>query len=281
MDGSTAAYTTPFKQGEPLYSWAVAQVIDPGESTKCKRGDVILSSETKWEEYCTIPETSIFRIPEGVDNEAALGVCGMPGATAYLGLTRVGKLKQGETILVSGGAGAVGSVVGQIAKIMGCKVIGIAGSDEKVQFMKEIGFDCGINYKTVGDLTAKLKQVCPNGVDLYWDNVGGTTLDAALLNLKIFGRVVQCGTMSSYNAESPPQGLRIEPLILTKRLRVEGFIVFDFVEHWNEAVNQLAEWYKAGKIKKRVTVKKGFDNLPTAFLDMMKGHNVGKMLVQV
>src|SRR5690606_2448864 len=211
-----------------------------------------------------------------------LGVLGLTGITAYLGLEKIGKLKPGETLLVSAAAGAVGSVVGQIGKIMGCRVVGIAGSDEKIERIKaKFNFDEGINYQTSGKLKKEIREKCPQGVDVYFDNVGGEILDAALQNMNKFGRVINCGAISLYNKTEVPMGPRPEGILIKNSIMMQGFTVRDYVKDFGPAINQLSAWLKEDKLKYNETIVDGFENIPQAFLDLFEGKNKGKMIVKV
>jgi len=274
-------YTVPYKIGEPIYGDGYAEVIDSNNCASLHRGDFITGDHIPWAEFAVVNEGDVIRRDKRMDPEALLSICGMPGLTAYFGLFEVGKLKKGETILVSGGAGAVGSTVGQIAKLMGCNVVGIAGGKEKVNYMtRELGFDKGIDYKSVHNLESAIKEACPS-LNLYWDNVGGETLDTSVKCLSNFGRVVQCGHIASYNLEHPPKGERLEFHVLSKRLRIEGFIVFDFGDRYEEAREKLYQWFEEGKLKKKVTIHRGFESIPDAFIGLFSGVNTGKLLVQL
>ncbi|XP_076618704.1 prostaglandin reductase 1 isoform X1 [Colletes latitarsis] len=212
-----------------------------------------------------------------------LGVLGMPGNTAYFGLLELCKPKQGETLVVSGAAGAVGSHVGQIGKhVLGMNVIGIAGSDDKCDWLvKELGFDSAINYKTE-NIAAALRKSAPKGVDCYFDNVGGDISTTVLYQMKPFGRVAVCGSISSYNsdASSLPKTTILQPAIVFNQLRIEGFIVSRWSDRWSEGIHKNAQWIKEGKLKYRETITKGFENMFDAFVGMLQGKNTGKAIVQ-
>ncbi len=212
----------------------------------------------------------------------ALGVLGMPGMTAYFGLLDICHPKRGETVLVSGAAGAVGSLVGQIATIQGCRAVGIAGADSKIEWLtNELGFDGAFNYKTTPDYSEKLKELCPAGIDCYFDNVGGAITDAVFPLMNTFGRMSICGQISQYNLQKPEPGPRILSFVLVKQLKVEGFIVSRFMNKWREGIAQMAQWLREGKLKYREDVVDGFDNTARAFIGMLQGENTGKMLVKV
>ena len=206
----------------------------------------------------------------------------MPGMTAYFGFLDICQPKPGETVLVSGAAGAVGSLVGQIAKIKGCRAVGIAGTDDKIEWMtKDLGFDAAFNYKSTTDYGAKLKELCPNGIDCYFDNVGGAITDAVFPQMNVYGRMSICGQISQYNLDKPEPGPRILSLVLVKQLKVEGFIVFRWQNRYGEGIQQMAQWLREGKLKHREEIVNGFDNTVRAFIGMLKGDNTGKMLVKV
>ena len=212
----------------------------------------------------------------------ALGVLGMPGMTAYFGLLDVGQPCAGETVVVSGAAGAVGSLVGQIAQIKGCRTVGIAGSDAKVDYIcNDLGFAGGFNYKTASDYGEALGPLCPDGIDVYFDNVGGSVSDAVFLQLNIGARISVCGQISQYNLKRPERGLRQTWLFITKRLSMRGFLVFDFAERYAEALHALAGWVQEGKLSYREDIVDGLENAPAAFIGMLQGDNTGKRLVRV
>ena len=213
---------------------------------------------------------------------AYLGVLGLTGLTAYLGLTEIGKPKKGETVVVSGAAGAVGSIVGQIAKLKGCRVVGIAGTDDKVTMLKSsLGFDEAINYNTTKNMVAAIKKAAPNGVDIYFDNVGGSISDAALININPFARFIICGAISIYNNTELPKSISVQPFLIKNSALMQGFIVFNYAEKYPEAIKQLSQWLAEGKLSYTETVVEGFDAIPQTFLDLFEGKNKGKMLVKI
>eukprot|EP00057_Strongylocentrotus_purpuratus_P001323 XP_001198144.1 PREDICTED: prostaglandin reductase 1 isoform X1 [Strongylocentrotus purpuratus] len=220
-------------------------------------------------------------LPEGVPRSYAIGSIGMPGVTAYFGLLDICTPKAGETVLVSGAAGAVGNVVGQIAKIKGCRVIGSAGSEEKCEYLKELGFDEVFNYKTTKNLDAKLKELAPEGIDVYFDNVGGEFATAAVLNMNLFGRIACCGAISGYNLKVPEKLSAIYGKMVFSQLKMEGFIVNRYQPRWAEAISALAGWVKEGKIKVREHKTDGFENMFKAFTELFTGANTGKAVVKV
>jgi hypothetical protein len=211
---------------------------------------------------------------------AYLGVLGMPGVTAWVGLLDICQPKAGETVVVSAASGAVGSVVGQIAKIKGCRAVGIAGGRQKCDYVvKELGFDACVDYKA-GKLNDDLKAAAPDGVDCYFENVGGEILDAVLRRMNAFSRIAVCGLISQYNA-TEPYGVKAIQSILTNRIKVQGFIVSDRMELWAKALPDLAGWVASGRIKYRETVTNGLENAPKAFIGLLKGENFGKQLVKL
>ncbi|XP_063897759.1 prostaglandin reductase 1-like [Helicoverpa armigera] len=226
----------------------------------------------------------MYKLPDltGLSNSFGIGAAGMPGATAYFGLLEVCHPKEGETVVVTGAAGAVGSVVGQIAKIKGYKVIGFAGSDEKVKWLEEIGFDKAINYKTA-DVAAALKEAAPGGVDCFFDNVGGDVSNDVIYQMNEFGRVAICGSISVYNLDRDkrPKGAMLQPVILGKQLRIEGFSLMRWLNQQSVAHEQLIKWIRSGKLIPREHVTEGFENIYDAFVGMLKGENVGKAVVKL
>ena len=210
----------------------------------------------------------------------ALGVLGMPGFTAYYGLFHIGQPKQGDTVFVSGAAGAVGSAAGQMAKIAGCRVIGSAGSPEKIAWIRELGFDGAFDYREQRPRDGA-PELAPDGIDVYFDNVGGDHLEAAIGALRNHGRIVACGSISRYNDVEPTPGPRNMFMVVTKRLRMQGYIISDHYEHFPEFIAKATEWVREGRLRYRETVVEGIENAPNAFLGLLRGENLGKMLVQV
>lgn len=274
------SYAEPFQIDEPIKGGVTATVVE-SKSDNFKIGDVVVGT-LPWAEQCIASEKGLQKIDVSIAPESYyLGVLGMTGLTAYFGLMHIGKPKKGETVVVSGAAGAVGVVVGQIAKIQGCSVIGIAGSDEKVALLKEkFGFDEGINYKTTKNLTEDIAKLCPNGVDIYYDNVGGEISDAVIANINFNARIALCGQISLYNSSEIPVGPRIQPMLLTRSVLMQGFIVGNYSADFPEGIKHLGEWVKDGKLKFSETIENGFDNLPKALLGLFKGENTGKMIVK-
>ena len=275
------SYVPPFNVGEPISSGIVAEVIET-KNDKFKKGDFV-SGLLQWKEKQISTGEGLQKIDKSkAPLSAYLGIVGMTGLTAFLGLHEIGKPKKGETLVVSGAAGAVGSVVGQIGKILGLNVIGIAGTDEKIDMLKsEFGFDYGINYKTTKDMKAAIKEAAPNGVDIYFDNVGGPISDAVLFNINQFARIIICGAISVYNKTELPMAVAVQPFLVKNSALMQGFIVSNYAEKFPVAMKQLSTWLGEGKLTYQETIVEGFDNTPQAFLDMMNGKNKGKMIVKV
>lgn len=273
------SYVPPFQVGEALQGGAVGEVV-ASRAEGIGEGDWV-SHMRGWREWAVVEARGAQKIDVAAASpEAYLGVLGITGLTAYVGLSDIGRLKAGETVFVSGAAGAVGSVVGQIAKAKGCTVIGSAGSPEKVAWLRELGFDHGFDYKTA-DLRAELAEAAPRGIDLYFDNVGGDHLQAALAALRPHGRVVACGMISRYNDERPVPGPTNLPLIVGKRLRLQGFIVSDHLDRRPAFLAEMGGWLRDGTVVRRETVADGIESAPGAFIGLLRGENLGKMLVRI
>jgi leukotriene B4 12-hydroxydehydrogenase/15-oxo-prostaglandin 13-reductase len=275
------SYADPVNIGDVMVGGAVGQVVE-SHHTGFATGDFVLGY-WGWQEHAVVEGKTLLKLnPNLAPISTALGVLGMPGMTAYFGFLEICKPQPGEVVVVSGAAGAVGSLVGQIAKIKGCRVVGIAGTDEKVHWLvNDLGFDAAFNYKTTTDYTSKLKEICPSGIDCYFDNVGGAITDSVFPLLNVFGRVSVCGHISMYNLEKPEPGPRLLPYTLVKQLKVEGFIVTRWQSRWGEGIAQMAQWLKEGKIQHREDIVEGFENTAKAFIGMLQGENTGKMLVKV
>ena len=275
------SYVPSFEIGKPIQSGIIAQVID-SRNPEFRKDDFV-SGNLEWKEYQISDGKGLMKVnPKDSPLSSYLGVLGMTGLTAFMGLTEIGMPKAGETIVVSGAAGAVGSVVGQIGKIMECKVVGITGTDEKAELLKsKFKFDNAINYKTSQDLKEAIHKACPEGVDIYFDNVGGEISDAVLLNINKHARLPVCGAISQYNDTKIPMGPRLQPILLTKSATMRGFIVGDFASKFPVAMKQLAVWLKEGKLTYAETIVDGFDNIPQAFIDLFDGKNKGKMIVKI
>lgn len=264
---------------EVMVGGTVGQVV-ASKHSDYKAGDNVLGA-FGWQLYGISDGTGLTRIEEkGIPISAYLGVMGMPGVTAYVGLLDIGQPKSGETVLVSAASGAVGSVVGQIAKIKGCRVVGIAGGPEKCAYVTdELGFDACVDYK-LGNLGKDLAAVTPDGVDVYFENVGGPTFDTVLARMNPFGRIALCGMISQYNALEP-YGLRHIGSVLINRLKLQGFIVSDHLSRWPEALSNIAKWLKDDKIKYRESIAQGIENAPKTFIGLLVGKNFGKQLVKL
>jgi len=275
------SYAVPFQLHQPISSLTIAEVIKSTHNGFSK-GDFV-SGLLQWKEYQKSDGVGLLKVdPSDTPLSAYLGVLGMTGLTAYLGLTEIGKPRKGETLVVSGAAGAVGSIVGQIGKILGCRVIGIAGTDEKVELLKsKYGFDEGINYNTITDIKEAITSLCPEGVDIYFDNVGGQITDGVLANINKFARLIICGSISVYNQTEIPVGPRVETLLIKTSALMQGFIVGNYTTRFPEAMTQLSTWLKEGKLTYSETITEGFDQLPQAFIDLFEGKNIGKMIVKI
>src|SRR5882724_509461 len=276
-----ASYAAAVGLNEVMTGGTVGEVVKSNHPG-FKEGDIV-EDRLGWQEYAIAGGSTLRKVdPTIAPISTANGVLGMPGMTAYFGLLEVGQPKAGETIVVSAASGAVGQVVGQIGKIMGCRVVGIAGGPKKCAFVKdELGFDACLDYKAEKDLDAALRAACPNGIDVYFDNVGGEISDAVFRNLGFFARVALCGSISQYNASAVAMGPRLLGTFVGKRVTMRGFIVSDFVSRWGAALRQMGEWVKSGKIKYREDVVQGIDKAPRAFIGMLRGENFGKQLVKM
>lgn len=275
------SYAKPYEVGEPFLGGMVGKVVN-SKNSRFQEGQYV-EGILSWAEYNLSDGSTIRKInPEWAPITTALHVLGMPGLTAYFGLMYIGEPKEGETVVVSGASGAVGTIVGQIAKLKGCQVVGIAGADDKCKFLtEELGFDAAINYKTVENLRKSLKEACPNGVDVYFDNVGGPVSDAVMSLINFQSRTIICGQISQYNLERPEMGPRVAGQLLTTSSLMKGFIVSDYAKYNKEALIQLSQWVKEGKIQYRENIVEGFENTIDAFLGLFRGENIGKQLVKV
>lgn len=273
------SYAASFEVDKPIRGGVVAKVIE-SKSNSFHPGEFVVGM-LPWATYCiekteNLRKIDVHKIPPSY----YLGVLGMPGFTAYFGMTEIGKPQKGETVVISGAAGAVGIVAGQIAKIHGARVIGIAGSDEKCMLLKgQFGYDEALNYKTSKSLRKDLANICPDGVDVYFDNVGGEITDAVVANLDFNARIALCGQISQYNNTRPSIGPSILPMLLTRSVLLKGFIVSNYSDRFDEAIGHLTQWLNDGRIKYHETLISGFDNLPNAFIGLFDGKNQGKMLV--
>ena len=275
------SYVVPFQLNEVLNGGVVGEVIE-SKSDDFAKGDFVVGN-LGWQDCSIAGEKEVRKInPDIAPVSTALGVLGMPGLTAYFGLLDIGKPKRDETVVVSGAAGAVGMVVGQIARINGCRVVGIAGSDKKTKYLiDELGFDAAINYRAAPNLGVALKEACPDGVDIYFDNVGGDISDAVLSLINNNARIPLCGQISLYNETQIPTGPRIQPQLLTHSALMQGFIVRNYAARFDEGTRRLAGWLKDKKLKYAENVVEGLENAPKAFIGLFAGENLGKQLVKV
>lgn len=268
--------------GDVMRSFAVGEVLASNDPN-FQRGQ-LLQGLFGWQDYAAVRqggEFPILPVPEGVSIEVAMSALGNTGITAYFGLLDVGRARAGETVVVSGAAGATGSMAAQIAKILGCRVIGIAGGEDKCRYLEqELGLDLAIDYKNDNVMT-RLRESCADGIDVFYDNVGGRILEAALANLALRGRVVICGAISGYNDASGPVGPRNYMKLLTARGRMEGFVVVDYMHRADEATSAIAGWLRAGKIKDLVDVQQGLENAPALLGRLFSGKNRGKLLIKI
>ena len=272
-------YLPAVKIGEVVRSFGAGRV-EASNNPAFKAGDVVLGL-VGWQDYVVTKPAGLNKLPPGAPIELAMGVLGMIGMTAYFGLLDVGRPVAGETVVVSGAAGATGSLVAQIAKIKGCRVIGIAGGAGKCRWLTdELGLDAAIDYKAE-NVKARLKELCPKGIDIFFDNVGGDILDAALGRLAMRGRVVLCGGISAYDTAEPPPGPRNYLNLVSKRGRMEGFLVTDYMPRAAEAIGALSGWIKEGKLKHRVDVQQGLENAPATLRRLFEGKNEGKQLLRI
>ncbi|ORY98170.1 hypothetical protein BCR43DRAFT_524221 [Syncephalastrum racemosum] len=285
-DASKESYSSAFGLGKPMDGFTISVVLK-SNNANVKEGDLVYGQGAgQFEEYTKVtghllkvytvrnnPKTT------GLPLSNYVGALGMPGLTAYAGLKKYGQPKAGETLYVSAASGAVGQLVGQIGKVLGLRVVGSAGSDDKVAYLNEIGFDGAFNYKT-SDANQKLGELCPNGIDIYFENVGGAMLEAVINHMNTYGRIVACGMISQYNREKP-EGVHNLMQIVGKRLRMEGFIVTDSMDMEPAFLEEVSEWLIQGKIKYRETIADGIEKTPEALLDVFHGRNFGKQVVKI
>ena len=274
------SYMPPFGVGEVMTGGAVGQVV-ASNGGKFEEGAWVQGLQG-WREHYVSDGEGLFPVdPDVAPVSTSLGVLGMPGLTAYAGLMRIGKPQEGETLFVSGAAGAVGSAVGQMARLKGLRAVGSAGSPEKVEWLTgELGFDAAFNYRG-GDVGSQLREHCPKGIDIYFDNVGGDHLSAALARMRRFGRVAICGAVSQYNEEAPPPGPDNFISVIPNRLTITGFLVIDHYDLLQEFLAEVGPWVASGELKYRETIVDGIENMPEAFIGLLAGENIGKMLVKV
>jgi NADPH-dependent curcumin reductase CurA len=278
MQGAT--YRSALKSGDVMAGGALAEIVE-SRAGGFSPGDLVFA-DTGWREYAATPARHLAKLPRIEPLTHLLSVYGVAGLTAYFGLLACGRPKAGETVVVSAAGGAVGSIVGQIAKIKGARVIGVAGGAAKCALLvSEMGFDGAVDYKA-GDTRRALRAACPDGVDVYFDNVGGDVLEACLFNMNLHGRIACCGAVSQYDGAPPPHGPRGVPgLIVTKRLTLTGFVVMDFYDRQAEALADLRMWVEFGALRVREDVIDGLENLPAALIGLLAGDNIGKRMVRI
>jgi hypothetical protein len=278
MQGAT--YRSALEAGNVMAGGSLAEVIE-SRAESLKPGDLVFA-DTGWQEWAAVPARGLSALPRIEPLTHLLSVFGVAGLTAYFGLLECGRPKAGETVVVSAAAGSVGSIVGQIAKLKGCRVVGIAGGAAKCALLQtELGFDAAVDYKA-GDTRRALRAACPSGIDVYFDNVGGDILEACLFNMNVHGRIACCGAVSQYDGAAPPHGPRGVPgLIVTKRLTLTGFVVMDFYAKREAALADLQAWVKSGEIKVREDVMDGLESLPQALIGLLAGDNIGKRMVKI
>ena len=277
------SYADPFEIGKPIYGGAVGEIIE-SNNDRFEVGGFV-HGMWGWQDYAVSDGSDVHPVdPDLAPIQTAISVLGLTGMTAYFGFLEICKPKPGDCAFISGAAGAVGQLVGQIAKIKGCSpVIGSCGSDEKVDYLiEECGYDAAFNYRTDTDYPAKVRELCPTGVNCYFDNVGGVLTDAVFANLAQFARVSVCGMISQYNLETPEMGPRTSyMMVLTRQASIQGFLVPQFGAQFPQGIKQMAQWIKEGKITYREDIVEGLENTPKAFIRMLNGENKGKQLVSV
>lgn len=276
------SYLPPIAIGAPIRSGTLSQIVE-SESREWPRGEIV-QAMAAWESFSAVPTTDLHgkvHAIEGLPLHAMISVLGGTGLTAYFGLLEVGRPKKGETVLVSAAAGGVGSIVGQVARIEGCRVVGLTGSEEKCRWLtQDLGYDAAINYKA-GDLRAALKKACPNGVDVFFDSVGGEILNTVLTRLNQRARIVLCGAISQINEGELPPGPKNYLQLLAKSARMEGFTTFDFADRYDVARERLAGWIREGKLEYRADIVEGLDEAPSHLLRLFNGEHRGKLLVKL
>ena len=277
------SYLPPVQLGEPMRAGSIGQVVE-SNNPEFQKGDLVQTTGG-WQDFIVAAPgqgvLGLSKVPDGVPPEMMLSVLGVTGLTAYFGLLDLGEPRSGETVLVSGAAGATGSVAGQIAKLKGCRVVGIAGGIDKCRWLaEEAGFDEVIDYKNE-DVNTRIAETCPGKIDVYFDNVGGEILEAALNHINMRARVVLCGGISGYNATEPLPGPSNLMNLVVMRARMEGFIVIDYMDRAGEAVAQLMNWIQAGELKYQVDMQEGFENIPDTLNRLFTGQNLGKQLLKI
>jgi len=278
MQGAT--YRSALESGQVMAGGALAEVVE-SNAPNLTPGDVVFA-DTGWQDYVVLPAKRLAKLPALEPMTHLMSVYGIAGLTAYFGLLECGKPKAGETVVVSAAAGSVGSIVGQIARIKGCKVVGVAGGAEKGRWLvDELGFDAALDYKA-GDLRRQMKEAAPEGIDVYFDNTGGEIFETCLFAMKNFGRIACCGAVSQYDGAAPPHGPRGVPgLIVTKRLTLRGFVVMDFDDQREAALKELQGWVESGQLKVQEDIIDGLENTPAALIGLLAGENRGKRMVKV
>ncbi len=279
------SYAPSVEIGQVMPGGAIAEVVE-SKTDRLRIGDIVATGNSGWQQYAVVPASAAWKIdPQLAPLPAYLGVLGMPGLTAYTGLLNIGQPKAGETVVVAAAAGAVGSVVGQIARIKGCRAIGIAGGEEKCAYVvRDLGFDACVDHRSER-FADNLAAACPKGVDVYFENVGGKVFETVLPLLNPFGRVPVCGLIAYYNMAAPARGIDRTPMllrdILVRRLTLRGFIVSDFASQQPQFAREVAGWLREGKLRHREHIVEGFDNVVEAFRGLFRGENIGKLVVKV
>ncbi|NOZ41618.1 MAG: NADP-dependent oxidoreductase [Alphaproteobacteria bacterium] len=275
------SYMPPFQIGKVLEAGVVGEVI-ASQNSEFNLGDIVVGM-LGWEDFSKSDGSGLVTVTRGpLPLSYYLGILGMPGMTAYAGLVDIARAQPGEVVFVSAASGAVGSVVGQLGKIIGCEVVGCAGSDDKVDYLvNDLGFDRAFNYKTCGSIAKKIAELCPRGIDVNFENVGGEIMEAALWNMRDFGRIALCGMIADYNNKDMTPGPRGMGVIIQRRLKIQGFIVFDNPASNREFVQKAVTWLQQGKLSYRETIIEGLENAPAAFIGMLKGENFGKQIVKI
>jgi NADPH-dependent curcumin reductase CurA len=278
MQGAT--YRSALNAGQVMAGGGLSEVVESNVG-HLKPGDLVFA-DAGWQEYAVLPGAGLTKLPDLKPETHLLSVYGIAGLTAYFGLLECGQPKAGETVVVSAAAGSVGSIVGQIARIKGCRVVGIAGGAEKGAWLKDaLGFDEAVDYRST-EFKRQLRAACPDGIDVYFDNVGGDVFEACLFAMRNHGRIACCGAVSQYDGAPPPHGPRGVPgLIVTKRLTLRGFVVMDFADQNDKALADLQSWVASGKLKVQEDVIDGLENLPQALVGLLHGENRGKRMVRV
>ena len=277
MQGAT--YRSALNAGQVMAGGGLAQVVESRAPTLAV-GDLVFA-DTGWQDYVVLPARQVMKVTPIEPLTHLISVYGVAGLTAYFGLLECGKPQSGETVVVSAAAGAVGEMVGQIAKIKGCRTVGITGGPAKCKLLtSEMGYDAAVDYKA-GDTARALRAACPDGVDVYFDNVGGDVLEACLFNMKLHGRIACCGAVSQYDSASPHGPRGVPGLIVTKRLTLRGFLVSDFYAQRDQALGDLKGWVQTGQLKVHEDIIEGLENLPRALIGLLAGQNVGKRMVKV